>query len=983
MRLSVLFSRAISVAIILFSGFSEAGVQPSGRSYHVDIKAGSLHDSLLELANELKVSVFFAKETVENLSNRPISGNYSLEELFDALLTDHCVEYEFIRERLVALSPGCLNVATHTLPAPLAELPAATLEQPNIIEEIIVSEQYLTGTRLRQAGHGQNMPLDIIDQTEIRLSGYQAVGELLRYVPAVSGNSTSTLISNGGDGTATVTLRGLPASNTLVLLNGRRINTDALKGTSVDLNTLPLSMIEQIEILKDGVSAIYGSDAVAGVVNIITKKDVQGATIDVYSGQSAEGDLRTQNISFMFGDTGEKWRVVGGFNYYDQSGIASKDRNLSARSDDRPRGGIDKRSSATAPSRIGSSFGAITLAEGALGTAPSDFREATIEDKFEYRDFTSSVVPSQRSSYFANFDWAFNDTWDAYAEILHTRTKAATNFAPVPLFTAFESVPIIVSANQVFNPFGEDVYDLRRRLVEKNMRVQVNETATTRAIFGIQHDRENFHLDLAFQFNNTDATERLNNGVSASAITQALGDACTEPCIPLNLFGPVGSITPQMLSFININAKVHGNSKLYAVTVDTDWSVGSLEISSGLEYRRDELRTTPDETLLSNDLIAGGNRGAIRGDRDIFEAYAESLIPLLANKPGIQSLDLQLAARLSHYSDFGLEINPRIVLSWVPMQGLTVRSSVAKGFRAPSLLQLYAAQIQSFEQLNDPCSVLVNVSVLLGCEVQSDPSLNQYLTHIGGDEDLQPEVSQTISVGIMWRNKFEQTEVALSVDWYHIDQEDVVDSSAQFIISRNARFGSFTDRLSRNSDGNIDTVIATLQNIGKRTVSGIDVSVSIIRNFNTLGLFSFAFNATHIAKFEDQFDPDSPTVNQAGTFRDDASGGLGALPDWKWNAGLSWQKKYWQGHYNVYHVSNLSEVIPRSDTYRTISSWTTHNANLSYNGPAFAHSRITLGVSNLFNEAPPFSAAAFNDSYDGRTYDITGRYYFLKFDRSL
>ncbi|NOX50588.1 MAG: TonB-dependent receptor plug domain-containing protein, partial [Gammaproteobacteria bacterium] len=139
------------------------------------------------------------------------------------------------------------------------------------------------------------MPLDIIDQTEIRLSGLQSVAELLRYVPAVSGNSTSTLVSNGGDGSATVTLRGLPSSNTLVLLNGKRMNSDALLGRSVDLNTLPLSMVEQIEILKDGTSAIYGSDAIAGVVNIITKTNIEGLSIDAYVGRAAQGDLQTQN----------------------------------------------------------------------------------------------------------------------------------------------------------------------------------------------------------------------------------------------------------------------------------------------------------------------------------------------------------------------------------------------------------------------------------------------------------------------------------------------------------------------------------------------------------------------------------------------------------------------------------------------------------------------------------------------------------------
>ena len=471
-------------------------------------------------------------------------------------------------------------------------------------------------------------------------------------------------------------------------------------------------------------------------------------------------------------------------------------------------------------------------------------------------------------------------------------------------------------------------------------------------------------------------------------VEQALGADCVAPCVPLNLFGPDGSITPDMLDYVGTSAHIEGTSEMYALTLDTDWrwrtqGFGDIELSSGFAYRRDKLSTDPDDVLQRSALAAGGNRSAVSGSRDIIEAYAEAFVTLLEDRPAAERLDMQVAVRVSRYSDFGVQVNPRLVLSWQPLPGFTWRTSIARGFRAPTLQQLHGAEQQSFEQLNDLCSVAANVSLFRGCAVQSDPSLTQFLTITGGEDDLDPERSQTFSTGFIWQRQWSGMEAGLSMDWYDITQEDVVESSAQYIINQNARSGRFADRVSRNADGNISRVQATLQNIGRREVNGLDVTAHLMRDLKRLGRITIALNATHIAEFKDKFDPEAPTVDKAGTFSDEASGGLGALPDWKWNLGLSWQHVHWQGHYNIYHVSDLQEMVPLLNAERTIDSWTTHNVNLNYLGPMTKWFRVTAGINNLFDESPPFSAAAFNDSYDGRTYDITGRYYFLKVEKTI
>lgn len=961
---------------------------PPTETYQVDLPAGNLHDTLISFAQKHQVSVFFAKENVADTKHPAIDGTFTLSAFFEQLLDGACLEFEFVRERLIAIVPGCNPVAVDkTLPGTVSEQPPLLLME-GIVEEILVREPHVTGTRLRNPTASFAMPLEVIDQTEIRLSGYQAVGEILRYVPAVSGNSASTLISNGGDGTATVTLRGLPASNTLVLLNGRRMNSDALRGNAVDLNTLPLAMVDRIEILKDGASAIYGSDAIAGVVNVITKQPSTGFTLDAYTGQAAEGDLQTTHLSGLWGADGERWSASLGLNYYDQSGVYSRHRSLSATSDDRLRGGIDKRSSATSPSRITLPSGTVILNTVAQGALPADFRVATDEDRFEYRDFTSSIVPSKRLGGFANITWDLGENWLGYLETLFHQTESTNTLAPTPLLSAFEPLPIVVDADQLYNPFDLPIFDVRRRFLELGSREQTNDTTTLRTVAGLKRETQRLSIDAAISFNQTDAKETFRNGASAVHVANALSANCTAPCVPLNIFGGPGAIDQQMSDYIGTGARIDGTSRMLALTLDLDWLVtqtpiGDVELSSGLEYRRDELHTSPDAVLRNNGLLAGGNRRAIKGSRDIIEAYAEALIPLAGKRRFVERLDLQVAARVSRYSDFGFQVNPRLLLHWMPTPTLTWRASGARGFRAPTLLQLYASELQSFEQLNDPCTLADNVGFFAGCEQQSDPTLTQYLTITGGDAALDPERSVTLGTGLVWQPTWRQTQWLFSADWYHIDTEDVVESSAQFIVNQNARLGRFDARVSRNSDGNLDRVLATLQNIGRREVSGYDFAASLVRDFDDVGKLTVALSATHILRFEDQFDPASPSTNKAGTFTDEAAGGLGALPDWKMNTGISWQQTHWQGHYNIYHVSSVTEEVPLLESKRSISSWTKHNFNMSYLGPASQWFRLTLGVNNLFDEAPPFSAAAFNDSYDARTYDITGRYYFLKIDKTI
>ncbi len=970
---------------------SEHSTAPASTAANfLSIRDPNLSQALLNLAQQAGVSIVFPKNATDGYPSEVLEGVFSLEQALQRLLGDACLTYQVLDNRLITIRAGCAPTIQKKRTPVFRSSIVALEHAPSGVEEILVRERYVTGSRIRIPDLANATPIDVIERPDIELAGNQDLGELLRFLPSVAGNATSTLVTNGGDGTATVTLRGLPASNTLVLLNGRRTNTDPFLARAVDLNTLPIGLIDRIEVLKDGASALYGSDAIAGVVNVVTRKDYDGIEANSYYGAASRGDLETFNSNLLFGRSYDRFRFTAGGSYYDQQPLWSRDRSRSRSADDRPRGGIDKRSSATAPARIRTSNGFVTLASNQFdGSDPSQFRAVTSEDRFNYRDFTSAIVPSRRWSLFTNFSADLNDSLELYLEGLYTDTRATNTLAPAPIFTGFESRDFTVAADNSFNPFGEPLFDVRRRVLELGSRRTVNASRSARLVAGLSGTTERFHWTIAYSENQTRGEEQLRNLLEAEKLQRAVGGPldCVGACVPLNLFGPPGSITPEMIEFLKVGVNNRAQSKLRNLILDLDFPLGSLaagdiELASGIEYRKESLVTHPDELVQDQRTVGGANFGATRGSRDIFEAYAEVLIPVWRDQPFGKLLDLRLATRVSNYSDFGTTANPRIALRYSPFDSLMFRASYSNGFRAPALHELHASENQSFEFLSDPCREPQNVGILPGCSLASDPTLVQFLTVGGGNPDLEPEQARTYTAGLVWKPVF-LAGLQASLDLYRIKEKDVVATSSQFVVNENARTLRFAERVVRNADGNINRILSSSLNLGKRDVGGLDFTLEYQLPETPVGFLEITLNATHIAHFKEQLDPESNTIDKAGTFSDEASAGSGALPDWKANLGLHWRNQHTQFSYSIHYVSDLKETIPILDTQRTISSWDVHNLQLSYLGEWSLWTRISLGINNLFDKAPPFSAAAFNDSYDSRTYDITGRYLYLQLNKTL
>ena len=948
---------------------------------HFTINAPQLSSALIQLSQQSGLAIIFSDRLIRNLPAPDVVGTVSTGEALDALLLGTNLTWELIDERIIAVyAPGCTdgNVACVAPKEMISKYPVYV---PGIEETYVYGTQ-VTGSRIRRTGYTGGAPVDILSSPDIELSGAQTLGELLKFVPAVSGNATSTAISNGGDGTATVTLRGLPASNTLVLINGRRVANDGLAGESVDLNSIPPAAVERIEILKDGASAIYGSDAIAGVVNVIMKREFHGFLAEGFYGQAMEGDLETSTQTLQYGTGLPDGSFFISASHYQQDPIYSRDRDISRTADTRLLGGSDQRSSATPNARILLPGGQTLIANG------TGYRPATDEDQFNYQAYTTAVVPLDRLSLYTNASYDFSEQVTAFVEASYVDTEATATLAPTPVFTAFEQEPLVVAADATYNPFGVELEDVRRRLIEFPERRQRNESEVIRFSAIVEGLFADWNWDAAYSWSRSEASETTHGIVNADLLRQALGPASgclgaeIDGCVAVNLVGPAGSVTPDQASFIRATGEVSGYTKLSSLGFNVSRAfelipAGRTDLALGFEHRLESTSKRPSELLASASTIGATNFEPTRGDRNVSEFYLEAVQPVWKSENGLYSFDIEAAVRFSDYSSFGSTTNPKIALRFQAGPSLLLRANYTEGFRAPSLNQLYEGNTESQAFINDPCTQPQNVGRLPGCAALADETRNQFLTVSGGNEDLQPETSESYSIGMVWTPAAIQG-FALSVDYFQIDQEDVVSSSAQFIVNQNARYGAFDDRVGRDDFGNLTLVSAQNINIGERKVSGADFALTWHLPRQRWGQLSLVGSASWIRDYLARLDSSAPRLDLAGTFRDEASEGLGGIPEWKSQLGLRWKHRRWKGSYQMHFVDSMEEIIPGTSDARSIDHWQVHDIQLNYTFDVLKGLRWTLGIDNLLDEDAPLAASAFNDNIDGRTHELKGRFWYTR-----
>ncbi|WP_317931199.1 TonB-dependent receptor [Halioxenophilus sp. WMMB6] len=952
----------------------------------VDLPQQPLARSIIAIGQLYDISVIFPTHLLQGKQAPAITGEYSSSELLAKLL----------KEPNLALKPISNNAVA--IVALTSERADASL-LPTYYEEITVKGEALTGSRVPNAAYNTVVPVDIVTAPELSNSGAQTLVEFLKFTPAVSGNSTSTTVSNGGDGTANVTLRGLPANNTLVLVNGRRVAYDGLAGNAVDLNTIAPIAVDRIEILTDGASAIYGSDAIAGVVNIVLKQAAQGLTVDQYYGVSSRGDMETITTNLLANHDFERGNLLVAASAYEQDGLFSRDRSFSRNADARDQGGADLRSSATPAARITLPTDEVvtldtdTSGNYLAGTTPGDFRTATDEDRYNYNEVTSSTSPSERQNLYLAFNYQLNDNLLWQMDANYANTSATITLASMPLFTSEQETPALVAADNRYNPFGTELIDVRRRLVELGNRQQEDKSDSYRYASSLDGYLGDLHWNGYLFWSQTRSTETTSGLADLDRVVRALGpaDNCqgatVDGCVPLNLFGAPGSITPDQVAYIAGTQTVRGTSDLRGFGSYLDGTflrlpAGETQWAAGVEWRHEGTDLKAKTSGTTERFVSEVGSSGVEGRRRVTEAFLEWHLPLLTGSPGVHSLDLELAGRYSHYSDFGNNTSPKVGLKYRPIESLLLRSSFGRGFRAPSLDELNVEGLQSQLSLTDPCANEENVGVLPGCLQLADINRTQFLTIYTGDADLQPETSENTTAGVVW-TPTELPGLRATLDWFYIDQKNIIDTNPQAILDENAASGRFADLVVRGPDGNIMRILAPAINLGTRQVTGLDFTLQYLFDLYAYGNFALSANGVNLMKYEQQADSSSAVVDYAGSFTDSASEGPGPLPKWKASIGVEWTKANWQLNYSLNYIDSMTETYRADDSLaeREINSWLTHNLQLNYQYSK--NLRLTLGIDNLFDEPPPFVASSLTDNFDGFGYNPKQQFFYCRFSANF
>jgi len=903
----------------------------------------------------------------------------------------------------------------------------------------------IIGSNIKRASDINTLPVTMLTEEDIESTGAMTGDELLRSIPQMGAVNFGASTGNGGvndarGDVASINLRGVGSGNTLTLLNGRRLVThpgtqseNFVPVSTVNSNTLPVSGLRSLQVLRDGAAAIYGSDAVAGVVNYQLDADYQGSKMNLSYGQSEGTPLDELTFSYLTGlalNDG-KSHFTGSLTVYKRDGMMASERPYSASHDLREYSSLpeefigdtqlDNRSTSTPWGEFSSaSLGTFHLQPDSMsGCVDSSLNLAGVcadkgstgrDLRFDRGTTRSLVSDVDRINLYGHFTHEINDDLEFFSEAIYYSAQAERTREQTHNLTAQR---FKISADAFYNPFGEEVTLRKIRPINTGVRNVEVEDTSFRLLAGVKGFSGDWDWESAALYSEAE-TNDMANRVQASAFQAAINS--TNASTAYNVFagGDINSpntsgnialvdqsITDQFI------VDVHRDSKTSLALVDFKASnsdffevaAGSVGLAVGVEYRRETFEDDRDALLdnsspfidaITGNFLSGSDvMGSSPTDdsdasRNVTSAYAEMIVPLIDS--GSQYAEMQVAARYENFSDVGDALKPKIALFWQPVEWLSLRASYAGGFRAPGLPQTSATAVRS-NSLYDPI-----LDRTYGITDTRKPS-----------DSLKPEDDVNTSFGII----FEPTEnLTFNLDVWKIEQEDLVGvlAGASHLLydSLLRSQGSSNPAVIRDAESlEVIQINNVYENLDSREISGIDFG--LVYDFDTkLGNFEFTVNAAHLTKFDQVADPISAQLVAAQASADPSVpadrtvANVGDLiqqngrPEWRARTSLNWKKNQWGAGISAKYVSDVFD----SSTTATVNdevlklpvdSFTTINLYASYKfakGTALEGMRVRLGARNISDKQPPL-ADELAHGYFGSLHSNRGRYLYMNISKTF
>jgi iron complex outermembrane recepter protein len=890
----------------------------------------------------------------------------------------------------------------------------------------------ITGSSIKRIDAETALPVQIIRRDEIERTGATSTEELVKQISALSSSGSSVSSAGaagyGGGNIATVSLRGLGSARTLVLVNGRRASvygggSAGAAGSSVDINSIPLAAIERIEVLKDGASAIYGSDAIAGVVNFILRRDFTGVEATAAYGQPTHDSHGGEPRISLFGGVGnlaeQGYNLSAGLNLQRTGAIYGSDRDFSNRINVEQRN--DFLSNIAFPANV------FTYGTGALKnpllpncwpvSQVSPFRPTYCT--FDNSPYASIQPKSEKINLLLSGRLALSAAAEGYVEGNFGRTKTTTTTQPVPLssygnalsannpynaefrqlvasqypalnlkpfsstfgaatpgvFLLPTTSPYYPTAWAAANGFAGLPLGLNYRDVANGARNTLDTADNLRLVTGLRGSFAQWDYDTGVLYNESKVRESLLTGYAQyskvlpifnSGVINPFGDTADASALDaLRAAEFTGTSFTTKTSTLNVDAKA--SREVFTLPA------GNASVALGAELRQERFNYDPSVAIQQGDIAGlGGSSFAVDAKRHVASTFVELSVPLATK------LDADVALRYDNYQKVGTTVNPKASLRWQPLGAVLLRASAGSGFRAPSLTDLYTAQATGITA-NGTRDPLRCPNPATGAP--SDCNF-QFATITGGNPALKPEKSESYTFGLVLEPI---KELSLSLDAFRVALKNAIVPGGlnyTYFLADASRAQQYADFILRGpADGNasgvgpIIGIVQTNANLFNTKVSGVDVDLKYTQRLAGSDKLALRLNGTYLNRYDIQGPNGSYTnaLDQAVS----ASGG-GVILRWRHTASLAYETGPWGGslaqNYQKAYTDILGRFAPAGSATRRVSAYETYDAQGTYSG--FKSIKLTLGVKNLTDVAPPYTnnASNFLGGYDGSYADVRGRF---------
>ncbi|KPK59300.1 MAG: hypothetical protein AMJ59_11455 [Gammaproteobacteria bacterium SG8_31] len=893
--------------------------------------------------------------------------------------------------------------------------PAATLAQDDVAVQDKVT---VTGSRIKRVDIEGPSPVSVISREDIDASGDISVAEVLRGSAFNTFGSFKSSSGSSAQSQNVVSLRGLGGQRTLVLLDGRRITGSPTfgSGSATNLTTIPLAAVERIEVLRDGASAIYGSDAIGGVINIILRKDYEGMHLSYGVGRPTQTGGDEDSASIVGGVSGAKGNVTFGFDWQSKQIIFQGDRSFSA-------------TGLSAFGFPGSYFAYLTTDDPrnptgeflSVGTFPdprcpenlgtSDQWPASVQVgnfcRYNYAGVAANEADNDTKSFFINANYDINESTTFFTRGTFTHGESFGRYAPSPFTSPF---PTMSSANannptvpgatssetgdtfqgQAVDTDGDGTADLNGpfdislyyRNVPGGFRDTFVEDTLVDYMAGVQGTVDllgGMDWELGAQWSKA-WTNTTNSGYGLTPFL--ITDITNEDFDPYAVNTPWG---PEQAAF-QAAAAGTGTADNESRIVSFDGQVtfdafqlnnGAVPVALGFEYRDDDFSQEYDEQNNAGNFNGSAGGEDVTGARVLKSLFAETTIPVLS------MLDINLAARYDDYNDFGTTINPKVSAAFRPLDSLLLRGSWGQGFRAPSMSELYSGASQSFDgaidarrcaadPLGDPTTGRLQAGIDPDTVPTNNPCLlTQYQNFQGGNRDLSAEESTSWNVGLVW-NPLDDLSIAL--DWFDIELKDEIGLSSmqqlfdqEFAITGPGTVTAGTvDKVTRVGGGRVESLDRRASNIAKRETDGLDIEANYGFSVGAIGDFRAAVQWTYVNEYERDEgdgqglqDPDFLDPQQRGT------------------ASLNWAL----GDFSANVIWNYISSASQDSTTVSVKDYSTVDVQVGYATPW--NGMVSIGARNIFDEDPPTSQNIGSPYYSNQLHDVYGRVPYIRYEQEL